>query len=272
MGEVARTRSRRWGWPVFTLLLFALLSCAPASSPQANLFDSPKAYFSTMRRLQVEVAYEPGAEPYTGIGLAGRSVWDFLEENLEALFQGRPERVAVLVPKQLEQMQEIPPQGKDSFTAEDIESLARQVRRHQSGPDFGDFIILFLDARYADDTGLKPSVLGVSISQTSAIAIFKPVIRETVGEGSDFVPKYVEQSTLVHEMGHALGLVGNGLPVVHPHHDAAHGAHCKNPNCVMFWLHEGAVDLRHLVDQFLKTGRMVVFDDDCLLDARQYRP
>jgi predicted Zn-dependent protease len=225
-----------------------------------------------MRQVQVEVAYEQGAEPYTGIGIGGRSLWDFLEENLNALFQGREQKVEVLVPKELGQMQALPTQSTDSYSADAIQALAQGVRRHQSGPNHADFIVLFLNGRYQDASGKKSSVLGVSLSGTSVIAIFKPVVRETLDEGSEFVPKYVEQSTLVHEMGHAFGLVDNGLPAVNPHHDAEHGAHCKNPHCVMYWLHEGSVDLRHFVKQFLQTGRMVVFDDDCLLDARHYRP
>jgi hypothetical protein len=40
----------------------------------------------------------------------------------------------------------------------------------------------------------------------------------------------------------------------------------------MHWSHEGAVDLRDFVNRFIRTQTLVVFDDDCLLDAHRYRP
>ena len=63
----------------------------------------------------------------------------------------------------------------------------------------------------------------------------------------------VERATLLHEAGHAMGLVDNGLPMVRDHEDPEHEGHSSNPQSVMYWqvetlsgirealLHDGAV-------------------------------
>jgi hypothetical protein len=48
----------------------------------------------------------------------------------------------------------------------------------------------------------------------------------------------VEQSVLVHEFGHDLGLVNLGCPLTSNHLDTQHGPHCINQDCAMFWATE----------------------------------
>jgi hypothetical protein len=108
-------------------------------------------------------------------------------------------------------------------------------------------------------------VLGVSLGDTGVIAVFKPVVR-----GASALPtlqRFVEQTTLIHEFGHAVGLVANGLSVTSAHHDAAHGAHCTNQDCVMYYLNEGASDALAFVQRRIQGGSSVVFGPECLQDA-----
>ena len=90
-------------------------------------------------------------------------------------------------------------------------------------------------------------MIGFSINDTPIIAVFKDVV---VTSGGPAVQKFVEQSTLVHEMGHALGFVNNGVPLASSHQDSVHGAHTVNSNCIMYWLNEGASDMAAFVQQF----------------------
>lgn len=265
---------------VIFLLCLVLTSCGDAIwQNNSERYEAPNTYFSSMRKLLVEVAYEPSATPYTGVGMGGRPVWDFLEENLSALFRNRVNAVSILVPKEVEQMRQLPSNdsrlNKTSYRTEDIIDIGEHFRRNHATEETGAFFVVFLNGYFEEDGTIKDSVLGVSLSGTSVIAIFKPVVEANWRDGDtdgNFVTKYVEQSTLVHEMGHALGLVGNGLPVVHAHQDTAHGAHCLNHRCVMHWSHEASSDLRDFVSRFKMTQNLVVFDDDCLLDAQSYQP
>jgi len=45
----------------------------------------------------------------------------------------------------------------------------------------------------------------------------------------------IEGAGVVHESGHLLGLVHGGIPMVVPHEDTQHPAHCNLSTCIMFW-------------------------------------
>jgi hypothetical protein len=96
------------------------------------------------------------------------------------------------------------------------------------------------------------------------------VIAELGQTTLDIYPKYVEQVTLIHEIGHAIGLVNNGLPMVEAHQDADHGAHCNNPDCVMYWANEGPNDMLKFAQNASMNQATIIFDSKCLNDARSY--
>lgn len=268
---------RKWKPFAIALFLFAL-SCSSSDSAAprggTTAYDSPKTFFSTMTKLTVEVAYEPGAEPYVGNGPTGHPLWDFVKDNLDALFTGRPTAVTVTVPTTLEEMQAIPDQTNVTFSIDAIYTLAEKYRKGRSTATDGNFFLIFLDGYYEEDGVKNESVIGINISGTTILAMFKPVIKSTSAGGGAFVPKFVELTTAVHEMGHGLGLVNNGIPMATSHQDAdsEHGKHCNNDQCVMYYLNEGAADLKAFVVQVLLSGNTVVFDQKCLDDARAYRP
>jgi len=236
-----------------------------------NPYETPRTYFSTMTALVVEVAYETGAEPYTGIGL-GQPLWDFLKSNLAALFQGRATVPNVSVPVSLTEMQSLPTQNKTTWTAADLLNLARVRRTGTSTAATGDFFVAFLNG-YFDVSGSPDlNVLGVLVGGTTVMALFKPVIESAAAGELPYVGKYVEQTTLVHEMGHALGLVNYGLPLTAAHQDTANGAHCTNLACVMYWQIEGVAAARQFVKRDVLAGNEVMFGSECLTDARSYVP
>lgn len=254
---------------VFTCLTLFLAFFACSSNDDPSSADI-NAFYSTMTNLTVQVAYEPDAEPYIGTTGTGMNYWDFLEANLQALFEGRPVDVFTDVPKTLEEMEAIPAQGKTEWTVDEILALADLYRAIPPSDIVGVFFVVFLNGYLVEDGVPNQNVIGVSISGTTVIAIFKDVVKSTGSTGP--VPKFVEQSTLIHEMGHALGLVNNGVPMVTPHQDTDHGAHCNNPDCVMYWANEGVADLRDFVQNFILTGSTVMIGDECLTDTRSYFP
>lgn len=264
---------------LFTLVL--LSSCAKkkddvrVASPQKS-FESSVNYFSSTKRLTIEVAYESGHAPYTDtkITLSNGSpspLWNILEENLNALYLGRNPFPIVVVPKSLSEMDELPVQGKSSWTVADLLALAKEHRNGASTETQSYFWVVFLGGHFNDGKDDQKSMVGVSLGGTTILAIFKDVVRET-GVVEGLVQRYVEQATLVHELGHALGLVNNGLPMHAEHQDPEHGLHCKNPDCVMYWLNEGRADLVGFVGKMIRDGHVIMFDQQCLDDARKFSP
>lgn len=64
-------------------------------------------------------------------------------------------------------------------------------------------------------------IAGLAYHNTSVVLFGKTV-------GSD-----QQLFVLKHEMGHILGLVNCGSPMLVPHEDSSHVNHCNNPNCAM---------------------------------------
>lgn len=245
------------------MLIFALFSCGRTTERKSSEVKQNVSPIFSSAEVHVEVYYEEGAEPYTE-GLAGVDLWTLLKSNLEALFQGKS--ITVKVPVSLGQMTKLMPQSKSSWSANDVLDLSRN---YPVSPSTGitKFQIFFLKG-FAEG---NPQVIGFHISNTKVMAIFKDVVKNSSSGPLSLVPKYVEQATLIHEMGHALGLVNNGLPLTSSHQDEAHGAHCKNPDCVMYYSNEGASDMIQFAVKASKNLSPVMFDKQCLDDAQNFQ-
>jgi len=249
----------------FTLLLLLIIASSSCGKDPAKkssrAYQDVSAYYSA-EKLNISVYYEEGAEPYTD--KAGSiELWSLLRSNLAALFEGRSTQIEV--PGALEEMTKITARDKASWSLEEVMALAKS---HPVTTIKGvtDFQIFFLKG-YADN---NPGIIGFHISNTRVMAIFKDVIKSTAN-GNLLVPKYVEQATLIHEMGHALGLVNNGLPMKQQHQDSEHGAHCLNPDCVMYYSNEGTSSMIKFALNASQKLSPVMFDPKCLADSRNYK-
>lgn len=211
-----------------------------------------------VERLIVEVHYQPDASPH--VGSTGRA-WDLTRVNLEALVQAAA--VEVVVPGSQQEMYPLPASGDIDYTADELLELVEEHRQARNSGSQRVFSVLLLDGYYADEDGREDQVLGVSLGDTGVVALFERVV---AASGTALVRTFVEQSTLMHEIGHAVGLVNNGLPMVTSHQDRVHGNHCTNPDCVMYYLNEGGSDLVEFVRR-LQNGDAIVFGDECLADA-----
>lgn len=228
-------------------------------------------YYSGISTLELEVAYEAGAEPYTvNTTLLGSSnIWSLTKANIEALFKTRPIETVVNVPLELAGMQEIPKQKQGDYTKNDIKSIGDQYRIGKNKDDVGNIFIVFVDAYFSLNGERQEQVLGVAIGNTPYVAIFKPVINSiSAGDGTK---KSVEQATVIHETGHALGLVDFGLPMSSEHKDEDHGAHCDNEDCIMFW-EVASKSAASSFMSFLQDSETILFGPECLSDSRTYQP
>lgn len=251
------------------VMLGGLPSCKSSSSETTNTKSNTEIYFHDMKTLVVDIFYEPGAEPYVGTTAGGRNYWSFLEDNLKALFEGR--NVTINVFKTLETMNVLSAQNKSSWTALQVVDLGNVHQKSAADSSEIHFSIFFLNGYAVGSDGqVNQNTIGFSVTGTRFIAMFKDVIRSTGATAAAVIPKYVEQSTLIHEMGHALGLVNNGITLTSAHHDSSHGAHCSNTNCVMYYLNEGKSDAQNFAQQIMTSGSTVMFDSACLSDAKSF--
>jgi predicted Zn-dependent protease len=245
------------------ILILTLSSCG-----KFRIFDKssqvkqPLSNAYATGNLKVRVFYEPGAEPYTEVVVPGLptpvKAFTVLDKNIKAMFPGK----TVTVPMELAQMSAMSVKNETVWTTQEIHDLGVSLGEASSG-DTTVFNVFFLNGHAENQY-----VIGLHLSNTNTIAIFKEVVKSS---GSGTVQKYVEQATLVHEVGHAVGLVNNPLPMITPHEDTAHRAHCINPKCVMYYMNEGAGAMATFIQGRMTNPDLVMLDDKCLKDVTSHK-
>lgn len=200
----------------------------------AKEFLSKSEYTS----LLVEIDHEPNAAPES-LTLSS------LRSNLEAILDkpgGVEIRTAVDVSSG---------GGKVSFSK--IRDLEDGARDHFKANKQAVLYVMFLSAGSSEDTN-NGRVLGASYSGSS-IVMFKENIKQArancqaqspLGVGCPSVAT-LEEAVMIHELGHILGLVNNGIPMQTAREDAQHEGHSTNQKSVMYW----AVDSGNIINFFL---------------------
>jgi hypothetical protein len=231
---------------------------APNSSGPLDVFD-PEVV-----EVRIEIDYESGRAPYTGMIFGWGDSFDLARANIDRLFAGHK---TVSLPTTLPFMQDIGVVSDDELTIDELLQLADAHRdTYDESPRVKTYYVLFVGGVYGEG-GPQPGVLGVTLGDTGVVVMFKDVIAGTASVATPNLERYVEQSTLVHEIGHAVGLVRFGVPLTSSHHDDAHGAHCTNQDCVMYWLNEGASDMAQYTTRLVLARDSILFDAACLADV-----
>lgn len=151
-------------------------------------------------------------------------------------------------------VQESLPAEPRTWTADDLLALERDTRTTQHAAPVALVHVLYPAGKYENPDAAGIAIGGVTLGPA---VIFLDVLRELrlplAGLPALQQPQpaldRLERSTLLHEVGHAIGLVNNGMPMTRPHEDAEHERHSNNQNSVMYWAIESSAGLRdHLLN------------------------
>lgn len=124
--------------------------------------------------------------------------------------------------------------GRATWSVQDTFNLELAQRTTwANGPQAVQYF-LYLDGKSDQDTA-NERVLAWTYTGTST-GIFRESLKAATNALVSLAE--VEQSVLVHEMGHNLGLVNLGAPLTSNHEDTQHPNHCTNKACSMFWATE----------------------------------
>ncbi|OYU79778.1 MAG: membrane metalloprotease [Flavobacterium sp. BFFFF1] len=224
-------------------------------------------------------AVEDGTNPAPNLKATGSSANDFLSadkysslvievfyvgdlqpnaqtlQNLKQFMQARLHKPGGIT---IEQKQISSPQGTP-YTINEIADLESEIRTRYNSEDTLALFVLFVDGNFSSDTNTTLT-LGAAYRNTSCV-LFENSIRTLSNSPTEPNRTDLETIVILHELCHILGLVDLGSPMQTDHLDAAHGKHCSNQNCLMYYETESNI-------QNMMQSGMPALDADCLADLK----
>lgn len=240
---------------IHVLVVAALAAgCSPSDdddSPGSS--QEPQTYISsdTHTRLVFELDAVDGVTPRA-------EALDYVVDRVGAVVD-KPDGLEFVVDSTIES------RGSDHiWTFEELQQLAKETLDLNVEEGTAKIHVLYLDGSYESDGGVT---LGVAW-KNKHLAMFSDAIdsscdRPLVG---DRLCRIAESSVLLHEVGHVLGLVNNGIDMVEDHQDDQHGAHDESEDCVMYWAYESAQIIDVLVERLAGDSPELDFDAQCKAD------
>lgn len=157
------------------------------------------------------------------------------------------------------------------YTFDEIRRITEEVRSRFSGGDTAVIHVLYLNGGSTEDVG-NERILGAAYCAT-CIVMFKGNVRDNSRQDGSLPltakpeERLLEGAVLVHELGHILGLVNAGTPMVVPHEDPEHKGHSSNRGSVMYW----AVDSTNVLAAFGLDDIPSDFDENDRTDLEALR-
>ena len=187
---------------------------------------------SAYTSLEIEIDHAPGYRPFS-------SSTELLVERLESVCD-KPEGVRIV-------FNEVSFDHTGTWSANDVREQAwlHKDNAVREGKTLH-WQIIFPQGVYEDD-----SVLGIAVD-ASTIALFSDSIETADGPFGRPSVEEVENSVIVHEVGHLLGLVNLVYTSPANHEDSSHKGHSNNDNSVMYWAIE-STDLTNFIFGTLPT-------------------
>lgn len=195
--------------------------------------------------------------------LAPPSVESSVVEGLAAVLD-KPEGVLIQ-----RDMTTIAPRGRDYvWTFAELSQLAREHFNVEVPEGTIKIHTLLVDGLYENN-----NVLGIAWS-SKYLVLFRDRLNTACNASLGAVSQPVCEEALrgvwLHELGHVIGLVNNGLPMQEPHQDEAHGAHDNDQGCIMYWAYETPSIVDRIAED-LSGAEPLGFDAQCLADIAAVR-
>jgi len=234
-------------------------SSGTSGTPPSTQPPVTTLFSKTIESVTIEIDYAPGAEPFEGSVKDFGDPWNLLRANALAIFDGKK---TVTFPRTLAKMERLDDVPAKNFSNKDLLDVAAA---HRTEPQYANavaFYVVFVNGYWLDDAGAEQKdILGVSIADSGVIGMFKPAITTPL----------VEQLTLIHHLGHAVGFVDNGVPVGEAnraHVDTQNVHHCTNKQCAMSFANETAAGAKAYAGAYVRSPESVLIGQECLSDAR----
>ena len=202
----------------------------------ANQLLSPGTYKSIKIEVQYMTGYAPDAAALSHL------------QNVLNTYLNKPSGITIVT-------KEISASSSTTLSIDQIKTIEEQNRTVFTTGDQLGVYFLYTNGNFTDN-----KVLGAAYRNTSMV-IFGKTIHDNSGALGQASRTKLEATVLEHEFGHILGLVDIGSPMQTNHKDAAHGNHCSNTNCLMYYASETTDILG-----FLLTGNIPPFDANCIAD------
>ncbi|MGK7391169.1 MAG: peptidase [Candidatus Cyclobacteriaceae bacterium M2_1C_046] len=244
----------------FLLLIFSLTACdtfnggndedplaIPSNSLPVGATANELLAADQFDKLVVEIQYPQGYAPPAG------SIDDM--KNFLNKFLNKPGGIEVIA-------NEITVPANNVYSLSEVMSVEAN-NRTQFNEESTMAIYLFLaDGDYDQNEG-NARVLGIAYQNTS-MALFQKSIQDLSGGVTQPSERLLTSTVLQHEIGHLLGLVNVGTPMVTEHQDESHGKHCDDSNCLMYW----SVSTGNVVDNIVGFSSPPDLDSQCKADLK----
>lgn len=227
---------------------------APSNLTRPQAYARPAPY----SRLVLELDAVPGTEPRAR---SSDAVVATLDELLD-----KPGGIEVV------RDADIASRGADhAWTNQELFELAEETFDLAAGADTVKIHVLTVDGHSARDDEGPGVILGIAWSNRHLV-LFHDTIEDVCDGGlgptlGAELCAAAEESIWTHELGHVIGLVNTGAPMVEDHEDPDHRGHDHDDGCVMYWAYEGAGLIDVLAERVVGGNSAALeFDDACRAD------
>jgi hypothetical protein len=228
-------------WIVLAVLLIPAFSGCLNDFLDGDSISPNDLVTNSKEKWVIEIDYVSGHKPT-------QSAIDLLKTRMNEVV--KKDSITVIV-------DDIIPSQKANLKISDFEALKSTYKDRSSDANTVVTYVLYLDGNSASDTD-EGSVLGLAYSHTTVV-MFDEVINNAAN--LRFSATAIEEAVLVHEFGHTIGLVNNGVNMVSNHEgvddDGQPNRHSDNSASVMTPAVETTTNLANILG-----GLPTTFDSD----------